>query len=89
MRPDIYLDGESGVADTRLRFTAVIGDPQGEPVVGVLRVGNHRFMMDHPGAYQADIDTSAWPPGTYPVSAVVCDGWDSFRYELGNAKIVH
>ncbi|MEP6652028.1 MAG: hypothetical protein ABJA82_01635 [Myxococcales bacterium] len=88
-RPDIQLAGDSGVADQRLAFTCVVTDPDGEAVAGVLKVGDLSLKIDHAGAFAADIDTSTWPAGLHPVSAVICDGWDSVTYSLGNVEIKH
>jgi hypothetical protein len=89
-RPDIHLSASSAVVDKALKFVAVIDDPDGEPAVGVLNIGDMIFKMDHPGAFSATVDTSAWPNGTRPISAVVCDGWDFITYSgLGNVEIKH
>jgi hypothetical protein len=88
-RPDIQLSAATATVDKRLTFTAVIDDPDGESVVGVLRIGNLVMPMDRPGSFAADIDTSSWPNGTRPLSAVLCDGWDNFTYQLGNVEIKH
>ena len=88
-RPDIQLSADSAVADKRLTFTAVIDDPDGESVVGILKIGDLTLPMDHPGSFAADVDTSTWPNGTQPISAVLCDGWSSFAYNLGNVQVMH
>jgi hypothetical protein len=89
-RPDIQLGGDSSVANARLAFTAVISDPDNESVVGVLKIGDVSLKMDRPGAFAATLDTSAWPAGLYPISATICDGWDSVTYDrLGNVQIRH
>jgi len=88
-RPDIQLGAQQAVVDERLTFSAVISDPDGESVVGGLLFGDMTLTMTHPGAFAATLDTSTWAPGIYPVKAVLCDGWDSFEYELGNAEIKH
>jgi hypothetical protein len=89
-RPDIHLSAASATADKRLTFTAVIDDPDGEPVVGVLKIGDLTLKMDRPGSFAADIDTSSWPAGTQPISAVLCDGWSQVSYDdLGNVEIKH
>ena len=89
-RPDIHLSATSAVVDKTLNFVAVIDDPDGEPAVGVLNIGDMVFKMDHPGAFSASIDTSKWPNGTRPLSAVVCDGWDFITFSnLGNVEIKH
>jgi hypothetical protein len=87
--PPRGLSAASATADQRLTFTAVIDDPDGEPVVGILKVGDLRLKMDRPGSFAADLDTSAWPAGTQPISAVLCDGWSNVAYPLGNVEIKH
>jgi hypothetical protein len=88
--PDIHLTASTAVVDKTLTFEAVIDDPDGEPAVGVLNIGKTVFKMDHPGAFQATIDTSAWPNGTQPISATLCDGWGFITYDnLGNVEIKH
>jgi hypothetical protein len=88
-RPDIQLDAPSGIADTGLSFSAAIEDPDGEPVVGVLNIGDVALLMDRPGVFAADLDTRTWPAGRYPISASLCDGWDVVSYQLGNVQIMH
>jgi hypothetical protein len=88
-RPDIQLEAASGAADQRLAFTAVISDADGEAVVGSLEVGDLRLFTDHAGAFGADIDTSSWTAGLYPIRAVLCDGWDDVTYDLGTVLISH
>jgi hypothetical protein len=88
-RPDIELEATSGAADRRLAFTAVISDADGEAVVGSLEVGDLRLFTDHAGAFGADIDTSSWTAGLYPIRAVLCDGWDDVTYDLGTVLITH
>ncbi len=58
-------------------------------MVGVLKIGDLILPMDRPGSFAGDIDTSSWPNGTRPISAVLCDGWSNFTYELGNVEIKH
>jgi hypothetical protein len=88
--PDIHLSASSAIADKTLSFTAIIDDPDGDPAIGVLNIGNLVFKMDHPGAFSATIDTSSWPNGPQPISATVCDGWKYFTYtDLGNVQIKH
>jgi hypothetical protein len=89
-RPDIHLTAPSAIVDKTLSFNAVIDDPDGDPAIGVLNIGDLVFKMDHPGAFFANIDTSTWPNGTRPISATVCDGWQWFTYSnLGNVEIKH
>lgn len=88
-RPDIQLSASTGTVDKKLTFTAVIDDPDGESVIGVLKIGDLVLSMDRPGSFAGDIDTSSWPNGTQPIRAVLCDGWSNFSYDLGNVEIKH
>ncbi len=88
-RPGIQLAADSGVADALLSFTATIDDPDGEPVVGLLKIGDLALQMDRPGSFSASIDTRAWTAASYPISATLCDGWDAVSYPLGNVQILH
>jgi len=88
-RPEIRISGDSAVGDKSLSLSVVVSDADGESVVGVLTIGEQRLLMDRPGAFTGTVDTSAWPNGIYPVSAVLCDGWDNVTYQLGNAQIKH
>jgi hypothetical protein len=88
-RPNIYLGGKSARADRSLAFSAIVDDPDGEPVVGALRFGEHTLGIDRSGSFAAILDTSAWPAGWYPVTATLCDGWSSVSYELGYLEVRH
>ena len=77
------------LANTRLSLTALVQDPDGEPVVGVLKVGNIILKMDHAGAYTTTLETGAWPAGRYPVLAVLCDGWGNARYQVATIDVLH
>lgn len=88
-RPDIQVLATTAMADQRLDFTAVISDADGEAVVGLVKIGDVALPTDHAGAFSASVNTAAWAAGTYPVSAVLCDGWDDVTYQLGNVQISH
>jgi hypothetical protein len=88
-RPDIQLVAATAVADKRLDFTAIISDADGEAVVGVIKVGDVSLPTDHAGAFSTGLDTSTWAAGVYPISAVLCDGWDDVTYQLGNLQVAH
>jgi uncharacterized membrane protein YgcG len=88
-QPVIQLDATSGVVDKSLPFSAVVSDPDGESVVGVLKIGDETLVMDRPGLFSTTLDTSKWAEGTQAVSATLCDGWNSITYQLGNVQISH
>jgi hypothetical protein len=75
--------------DSRLTFTAVVDDPDGEPVIGVLKIANVLYAMNRSGSFAVDLDASGWAPGTQRLSAVLCDGWASATYDLGPIQIQH
>jgi hypothetical protein len=77
------------VADEALHVTVVAEDRVGDPVVGILRIGEHTEKMDHAGAFSARLDVSAWPAGLHTVRAVLCNRWSSVSYELGAILIEH
>jgi hypothetical protein len=86
--PNVKLSAPK-LANTRLALTAVVQDPDGEPVVGVLKVGNVILKMDHAGAFTTTLETGAWPAGRYPVTAVLCDGWGNARYQVATVDVIH
>jgi hypothetical protein len=88
-RPEIRISSSSAVGDKSLSLTVMVSDADGEPVVGVLKIGEKTLFMDRPGAFSGTVDTATWPNGIYPVTAVLCDGWDNVTYDLGNAQIKH
>jgi len=88
-QPVIQLDAMSGIVDKTLPFSAIVSDPDGESVVGVLKIGDQTLVMDRPGLFSTTLDTSKWSEGTQPVSATLCDGWNSITYQLGNVQISH
>jgi len=88
-RPDIQLEATSAQADNKLPFAAVVTDADAEPVVGLLKIGETTLPMDRAGAFAATLDTTTWSAGFYPISAVLCDGWDSVDYDLGGVEVKH
>lgn len=88
-QPVIQLDATSGVVDKTLPFSAIVSDPDGESVVGVLKIGDQTLVMDRPGMFSTTLDTSQWAEGIQPVSATLCDGWNNITYQLGNVEISH
>jgi hypothetical protein len=88
-RPDIELVGLPPTADGSLKLTAIVSDGDGEPVVGVLKVGDTRLLMDRSGSFSATVDTSAWATGKRSLSATLCDGWSNVTVDLGSVTIAH
>lgn len=86
-RVDVFDVQFPSASDSRLRFTLVVEDGDGEPVIGVLKIGDRVLKMDRAGAFSGTLDTGGWPTGAYRVSAVLCDGWDSVTYDLGTMNL--
>ena len=72
--PHITVEGTPNHADRSLDVNVVITDPEGDPVVGLVKVGEQVAKLDHAGAFSAQFDTSSWPAGAVNMSAVLCDG---------------
>lgn len=87
--PTCRITNATRVIDAKLDLGVVVEDPEGESAVGFLTVGDTRITLDRPGAFSAVMDTSAWPEGDVPVSAVLCDGWNRATYELGSFTVQH
>jgi hypothetical protein len=87
--PEIAVGHLPATTNGRLTFTAVVDDPDGESVVGVLKIANVTFGMNRSGSFAVDLDTSAWPAGVQRLTAVLCDGWAPVNYDLGPIKVQH
>jgi hypothetical protein len=87
--PTIAVDQFPAVVDATLTFTAVIDDPDGDSVLGVIEVGGLAFLMDRPGSFAVSLDSTSWPSGPMRPIAVLCDGWVSQSYDLGPVQIQH
>jgi hypothetical protein len=87
--PSVTVVGYPAVAGTELSFTAILDDPDGDSSIGVIEVNGFAFLMNRPGSFAVRFDSSTWPAGSQPVSAVLCDGWTSASYDLGPVEIKH
>lgn len=87
--PRFRLYHDSGPADATLDITAVTEDPDGDPVIGVLKFGDDRLAMNRAGAFSETLDTSSWTSGDRPITAVLCDGWASVTYAFGTLTVKH
>lgn len=76
-------------ADGQLAFTAVIDDPDGDSVVGVIEAGGVAFPMARSGSFSVRLDATSWPAGTMRPVAVLCDGWTRATIDLGPIEIQH
>ncbi len=75
-----------------LAFTAVIDDPDGDSVLGVIEVNGLAFLMNRPGSFAVSIPSSNWPAGPQAVKAVLCDGWSlasTVEIPLGTVQVKH
>jgi hypothetical protein len=78
--PRIDVSGIATSTDEILEVNVIVDDPDGEPVVGVLKVGDAVGVMDRAGSFSARFDTSSWPAGSVNVSAVLCDAWSQVSF---------
>jgi hypothetical protein len=87
--PEITVDGTSMAVDETLDLKVIVSDTDGDPVAGVIRVGDQLARMDHAGAFSARFDTSSWPDGTTTLRALLCDGWSLVTADLLDISIHH
>lgn len=87
--PSITVSQLPAAIDGRLAFTAIIDDPDGDGVLGVVEIGGVAFLMNRPGSFAVDLDSSAWPAGTVHPIGVVCDGWTRSTVDLGPVEVRH
>lgn len=85
--PEIAVGRLPATASDRLTFTAVVDDPDGEAVVGVLKIADVTYQMNRSGSFAVDLDTSTWPAGVQRLTASLCDGWIEATYDLGPIKV--
>lgn len=87
--PTVRITSPSRIVDTRLDLGVLVEDPDGDSAVGVVTIGDTKINIDRPGAFSASLDTSTWLDGELPVSAALCDGWNSATYGLGSFTVKH
>lgn len=87
--PRITLTLTPGVANDRLAVDALVEDQDGDAAVGLVRIGDFTLNVDRTGTFSTVVNTSAWPTGERPVSAVLCDGWSSTTIPFGTVTITH
>lgn len=87
--PTIAVTQYPVTADRQLTFTAVVDDPDGDAVLGVVEVNGLAFLMNRPGSFAVIFDSSSWPVGPQEVTAVLCDGWTRVGVRLGTVAVVH
>lgn len=87
--PDVVVNQLAARADKFLDVGVTLEDRDGDPVVGVLKIGDQTFKMDRSGSFSTRADTSTWDPGDRQVSVVLCDGLSNVSYTLGSVNITH
>jgi len=87
--PNIVVNVLSPRADKFMDVAVSLEDRDGDPVVGVLLIGDQQFRMDRGGSFNTRADTSAWEPGDRKVGVVLCDGLSSVSYMLGTVNVTH
>ena len=88
--PQITVDGTAVLVDQMLDVHVVVTDPDGDPVVGKLKIGDQVIkMMDRSGAFTERFDTSSWPAGTVTMTARLCDGWSLVSADVLEIPINH
>ena len=87
--PTISVSQLPWEADRTLSFTAIIDDPDGDSVVGVIEIGGLTFLMNRPGSFAVRFDASGWTAGVLHPTAVLCDGWTRLVADLGPVTIQH
>jgi hypothetical protein len=88
--PRLRFFRSASTVDTSLSITALVDDPDGDPVVGIVNLGDQPpFKMDRSGSFSTEIDTSSWPEGDISVSATLCDGWSNVTFAVGTITVSH
>jgi hypothetical protein len=88
--PQITLDGTAVLVDQMLDVRVIVTDPDGDPVVGKLKIGDQVIkLMDRSGAFSERFDTSSWPAGTVTMTARLCDGWSLVSADVLQVSINH
>ncbi len=87
--PSIQVTQLPSTGKSDVSFIAVLSDPDGDDVVGVIEVapGQPVFAMNRTGSFAVDLDASAWPSGTTNLRAVLCDGWTNVSVPLGSLVV--
>lgn len=81
--PTIQVTQLPPTGKTDVSFVAVLGDPDGDDVVGVIEIaGQPIFSMNRSGSFAVDLDASTWPSGSQQLNAVLCDGWTNVSVPL-------
>lgn len=76
-------------AGVQLGFTAIIDDPDGDSVIGVVQANGFSYYMNRPGSFAVRFDSSQWAAGPVDLKAVICDGWSTTTVDIGLVQIQH
>ncbi len=87
--PSLQLFRFPGKADRNISFSAILSDPDGDAVIGVIRAEDTTVKMDRAGSFAVSIDTTGWPLGRRRLRATLCDGWVNHSFDLGEVEISH
>jgi hypothetical protein len=87
--PTITVEDFPSTAGTKLAFTAILDDPDGDSALGVIEVNGFAFLMSRPGSFDVTFASSSWPSGPQDVKVVLCDGWVSTQIDLGAVQVKH
>ncbi len=87
--PTLVVFGLPATANTKIDFTVVADDPDGDPVLGVIQGYGREGLINRSGSFDFSFDTSSWPAGAQPLTATLCDGWTSTTIPFGTVQIVH
>jgi hypothetical protein len=87
--PRLQIFNFPRTADAELKFTAILSDPDGDPVVGVVNAGGAVVKLDRAGSFAVTLDTAAWARGKQTLTAVLCDGWGNQTFQVGEVEIAH
>jgi hypothetical protein len=82
-RPRIRVNNLPAAVSKNLSFIATIEDTDGDPVIGVLRLGELSYRMGHPGSFAVNFDMTGVLRGPHRLTAVLCDGWYNATIDLG------
>ncbi len=79
--PTVRVTSPDRTIKNLLTLSGDVDDPDQDSVVGILTIGDATLRIDRPGPFSFVIDTSQWPDGPSPMTAVLCDGWQRALYD--------
>jgi hypothetical protein len=87
--PRLQIFSFPKVADGALKFSAILSDPDDDPVIGVIKANGAVVKLDRSGSFAVSLDTTGWPRGKQTLTAVLCDGWGNQTFAVGEVEIAH